>query len=474
MLHLLECSPIAQFAIGLDHKITMWNKACELLTGFSAEEMIGTDRQWEPFYPHPRPVVADLMVDDDFDKFIALYKTKHGQRSTIVPNAWEASSYFPSLGGVSRYVYFLAAPILDSQGKMIGAVETLQDFTRQKELETVLKQETVQLRQENIRWKTAITERYRFGDIIGKSAAMQEVYELIVKAGASDSNAIVYGESGTGKELVARAIHDMSDRRNKNFVLVNCGAIPETLLESEFFGYRRGAFTGAHADKPGHLDLADGGTLFLDEVGDINLNMQVKLLRAVEGGGYSALGSSETRKPSVRIIAATNRNLEDLLARGLMRDDFFYRIHIIPIHLPPLRERREDLPLLIDHFLKLYGAGKKIATIPGHVYDALLRYDWPGNVRELQNVLRRYLALERIDLPRNFQNGNGTNKIPSVPQVPSDRSQPEELKSGVERYERQTIVQALDQAHWHRGKTAEILGVSRKTLFRKMRRFGIK
>jgi transcriptional regulator with PAS, ATPase and Fis domain len=266
----------------------------------------------------------------------------------------------------------------------------------------------------------------------------------------------------------------MSDRSKKNFVLVNCGAIPETLLESEFFGYRRGAFTGAHADKPGHLDLADGGTLFLDEVGDINLSMQVKLLRAVEGGGYSALGSSETRKPNVRIIAATNRNLEHLLTRGLMRDDFYYRIHIIPIHLPPLRDRREDLPLLIEHFLKLYGAGKKIAAIPGNVYDALLRYDWPGNVRELQNVLRRYLALERIDLPKHAQPANPAEQNHSPQLAITDQQIPAELKNGMESYQRQLIVQALERTRWHRGKTAEMLGISRKTLFRKMLHLGLK
>ncbi len=184
---------------------------------------------------------------------------------------------------------------------------------------------------------------------------MQEVYELILKAAATNANAIIYGESGTGKELVARAIHRLNNRKEGRFIPVNCGAIPENLLESEFFGYRKGAFTGAAADKEGYLDLADGGTLFLDELGEIGPNLQVKLLRVLEGGGYSAVGGRDVKKPDVRIIAATNRDLKAQVNRGLMREDFFYRVHIIPIQLPSLRERREDIPLLIEHFMQSEG-----------------------------------------------------------------------------------------------------------------------
>jgi transcriptional regulator with PAS, ATPase and Fis domain len=466
MLNLLECSPIAQFAIDMDHKITVWNKACEILTGLDAKEMLGTDRQWEAFYPSKRPVVADLIIENDFDTFLELYRNKKGQKSTIVPNAWEASSYFPSLGGRSRHIYFLAAQIIDESGKMVGAVETLQDISQQKQLEMYLKQESDQLRQENIRLKTAMTERYRFGDIVGKSQSMQEVYELIIKAAASDSNVIVYGESGTGKELVARAIHDLSSRKDKEFVMVNCGAIPETLLESEFFGYRRGAFTGAHTDNPGYLCAADGGTLFLDEVGDLNVNMQVKLLRSIEGGGYSPLGSSETRNSDFRIIAATNRNLEELLDQGMIREDFFYRVHIIPIHLPPLRDRKEDLPHLIDHFLKFYGAGKKSSFIPGKVYEALHSYDWPGNVRELQNVLRRYLAINKIDLTRKTAPGSEHEQEAEMVEIDFKS---DDLRSVIRQFEKNVIMKALDSTRWHRGKAASVMGISRKTLFRKMK-----
>jgi len=220
--------------------------------------------------------------------------------------------------------------------------------------------------------RSSIMNRYRFGQIIGKGPAMQKVYKLISKAAASDVNVVVYGESGTGKELVARAIHDMSDRRDRAFVPVNCRAIPHTLIESELFGYKKGAFTGANMDKHGYLDLAEGGTLFLDEVGELGVNMQVKLLRAIDGGGYFPVGSNKTKNSDFRIIAATNRNLRDQVNRGVIREEFFYRIHVIPITLPPLRDRKEDIPLLIDHFLQLYNNnGKGWLQSPGKIVEAL-------------------------------------------------------------------------------------------------------
>lgn len=466
MLHLLECSPIAQFAVGLDHKITVWNKACELLTGFTAEEMINTDRQWEPFYPHKRPIVADLIIDNDFEQFLKLYKDKNGQLSSIVPNAWEASCYFPSLGGASRFIYFLAAPIINAEGKVIGAVETLQDFTRQKELESYLKNESAQLRQENITLKSSISERYRFGNIVGKSKAMQDVYELIIQAVATDSNVVIYGESGTGKELVGRTIHEMSDRMDKNFVIAHCGAIPEQNLEYEFFGNGGTDLANQSNDQHGYLQAAAGGTLFLDEVGNLIPSIQVKILRAIESGDHLQNGN-----PDIRIIAATDQDLEEKLAKGHMREDFFYRLQIIPIKLPTLRKRKEDLPLLIDYFLKMYGSDKKISSIPGKVYDILLNYDWPGNVRELQNVLRRYLAINKIDLGRKLPT-YGSRKKSAVTLPPLDEADGD-LRQTVESCEKNIILNALNNSRWHRGKTAMALGISRKTLFRKMKQLGI-
>ena len=226
---------------------------------------------------------------------------------------------------------------------------------------------------------------------------MQRVYGLIVDAAAADANVILYGESGTGKELVAHAIHELSSRRWGSFVPVNCGAIPETLMESEFFGHRKGAFTGAVIDKHGFLDLANGGTLFLDELGEIGQGMQVKLLRAIDGGGFTPIGGAQLRTPELRIIAATNRDVAEQVREGLIREDFFYRIHVIPIHLPPLRERKEDIPLIVEHFVEKLGKGKGLPPLTPQIMEALKSHDWSGNVRELQNTVYRYLTLKRLD-----------------------------------------------------------------------------
>lgn len=292
-----------------------------------------------------------------------------------------------------------ARPINDAKGKLQLIEGIFFDITEQKQEADSLREREEHLRKENIRLRSNIKDRYRFGDIIGKSEAMQNVYEMILKAAASDANVIIYGESGTGKELVARAIHKFSDRKIKRFVPVNCGAIPENLLESEFFGYKKGAFAGATTNKQGYLDMADKGVLFLDELGEIGSNLQVKLLRVLEGGGYTPVGGLEVRITNQRIIAATNRNLEDSVANGEMREDFFYRIHIVPIYLPPLRKRKEDIPLLIDHFMKTADPANGHTDITGEMITMMIQHDWPGNIRELQNVLHRYKTLNHFDLP---------------------------------------------------------------------------
>ncbi len=346
---------------------------------------------------------------------------------------------------------------------------TARDVTERRLREFEVEEEVQRLRVENINLRSSIKERYRMGRIIGKSSAMQEVYEQILRAAATEASVIVQGESGTGKDLVAQAIHELSSRKDNAFVPVNCGAIPEALLEGEFFGHKKGAFTGAHIDKHGYLDLADGGTLFLDEVGELTVNIQVKLLRAVEGGGYRPLGGTQIKKPDVRIISATNRNLSDLVRTGKMREDFFYRIHVIPIHLPPLRERREDIPLLIEHFLKERGHGTELAAIPGEVLRSLYAHDWPGNIRELQNVLQRYMAMGRLD----FLDNNGHAPQASNGAVFEPASPERDLRISVESFERNLILKTLEENQWRRERTARALGVSRKTLFRKMRDHGL-
>jgi transcriptional regulator with PAS, ATPase and Fis domain len=316
---------------------------------------------------------------------------------------------------------------------------------------------------------SSLNEHCRFGRIIGQTRAMQKVYELIRVAAASDANVIITGESGTGKELVARSTHEMSERRSGSFVPVNCSAIPESLMESEFFGYRKGAFTGASIDKHGFLDLADGGTLFLDELGDIGQNMQVKLLRAIDGGGFTPIGCSELKTPDMRIIAATNRNLSELTQKGLIREDFYYRIHVIPIQLPPLRERRDDIPLLVEHFVDKFSKDTSPPPVSPRIMAALQAHDWPGNVRELQNTVFRYLTLQKLEFA-------GVQTPPArLPAIEPDRF-PEagaDLDAMVSQYERHIILKTLERNRWQREITAEALNIHRKTLFTKMKKYGL-
>ena len=349
---------------------------------------------------------------------------------------------------------------------------TIRDINKRKLRELEAQEQAENLQKLNIKLRSSIRERFRFGNIIGKSPAMQKVYELIIRAAGSDANVVIYGESGTGKELVAQAIHRMSNRSEKAFVTVNCHAIPDTLLESEFFGHRKGAFTGAYIDKPGYLDRADGGDLFLDEVGDLDLGMQGKLLRAIDGGGYAPVGSQEVCHSDFRIIAATNNDMAGAVKKGTMREDFFYRIHIVPITLPPLRERKGDIPLLVDHFMAHLDDGETEGAIPGYIIDTLLNYDWPGNVRELQNVLQRYLAVGNLDFLGEDQthiqpraSGINTEKILAEPDL--------DYHGALERFEKDLILRALNKTRWNRSKVTRLLGIPRRTLYHKMKKFGI-
>jgi len=356
----------------------------------------------------------------------------------------------------------------DERGTPVRMVGTHVDITERKLNEEALRISEANLRDENIRLKASFKGSNQFGNIIGKSKVMHEVYETILKAAQSNARVIIYGESGTGKELVAKTIHDLSNRGSRRFVTVNCGAIPETLVESEFFGYKKGAFTGADMDKPGYLTIADGGTLFMDEIGELDLNMQVKLLRAIEGGGYTPIGSRENIKPDIRIIAATNKNLKESVERGEMREDFYYRIHIIPIYLPPLRERKEDISLLVYHFLQEYSDDKTIHSIPEHIIKSLQDYDWPGNVRELQNTIHRYITLKTIDfmdIPQSKR--NEADIIPDGILIQNDRDV--ELRTLMEKFEKKIITSTLERHRWHKTKAASILGIDRKTLFRKIK-----
>ncbi|MCP3900725.1 MAG: sigma-54-dependent Fis family transcriptional regulator [Desulfobacteraceae bacterium] len=345
------------------------------------------------------------------------------------------------------------------------------DITQQKEKEEKIKGNETRLKKENTRLKSTLKQTSGLGIIVGRSYTMQKVFEDILKAAESDANVIIYGDSGTGKELAAKTIHQLSSREEENYVTVNCGAIPDNLIESEFFGYKKGAFTGAEMDKQGYLAAANNGTLFLDEVGELGKIMQVKLLRAVEGGHYMPIGSNESKKANIRIIAATNRNLEDELAKGTFRQDFFYRIHIIPIYMPALKDRKKDLPLLIQHFIQMFSDDKVIRMIPDHIVEKMLAYDWPGNVRELQNAVQQYLTLQKMEFMEVSQDKKSmvkeVNPLPTV--FPSNAT----LSDRMQHIEKDFIRQSLEKHKWHKTKTAQELGIDRRSLFRKIKTYGL-
>ncbi|BBO76297.1 hypothetical protein DSCW_37140 [Desulfosarcina widdelii] len=372
-----------------------------------------------------------------------------------------------------RWYDAVQAPVFDGQGQVRNLQAVVLDITERKTTEDWLRQREAQLSKKIRRLKSNLRTASRFGRIIGKSRPMQEVYENILKAAESNAHVIIYGESGTGKELVARTIHDLSDRGSKKFVTVHCGAIPDTLIESEFFGYRKGAFTGADQDKPGYLDAADGGTLFMDEVGELNLTMQVKLLRAIEGGGYTPIGGRAVRQADLRIVAATNRNLRASLDAGRFRKDFYYRIHILPIYLPPLKSRKEDIPLLVNHFVNDFPHGEKLPVVPQRIIAAMQEYDWPGNVRELQNTVQRYITLGKIDFldlpPDDPKTQTVSDDLVAVQPDDANRS----LSEAVRAFEKGYIQHLLNENHWHRSRVARLLGVDRRTLFRKMKSHGL-
>lgn len=327
--------------------------------------------------------------------------------------------------------------------------------------------ENYHLLAENKYLKETLEEKYKDVQIIGESKAIKEVLSTVSRVAKSKSTVLIRGESGTGKELVARAVHALSDRRESRFVPVSCAALPETLLESELFGHEKGAFTGAIKRREGRFELADEGTLFLDEIGDIPLETQVKILRATEFQEFERLGGKETLKVDVRIISATNQDLEKKINEGTFREDLYYRLNVISIFIPPLRERKEDLMLLIDHFIKKANqkCGKSIKGMTTEVNDIILDYDWPGNVRELENVIERGVVLSRTDvIDKSDLPYFGLIKPKET--IPSPNLTLKDM-------ERNHILNTLRMTDWNLGKTAEILGIHRNTLRLKMKEYGI-
>ncbi len=371
----------------------------------------------------------------------------------------------------NRWYYYVSTPMINPVGEVTAQQLIAIDIDERKQKEKAQLQIQKALQQENKRLKALAVNRYGLQDIVGKSPKMQEVYSLILDVASSDASVLIYGESGTGKELVANAIHQLSPRKKMPFLPVNCGGIPDTLIESEFFGFKKGTFTGAHIDKSGFLDIADQGTLFLDEIGDINLNMQGKLLRALDGDGYTPLGGHSLIKPKIRIVCATNKNLEVLVQEGSMRPDFFYRINVVPIHLPPLRKKQEDIPLLIYHFLDKFRTGAPLPHMPPEIMAALEAYHWPGNVRELQNIIHRYVTLNRLDVFDNFL-GKSKNFSAKNPDVDPELN-PRPLAHCLWEYEKKLLSHHLDNHQWNQTKVASLLGINRKTLYSKIKKYNL-
>ena len=368
---------------------------------------------------------------------------------------------------------------------------TIHDITNRKQQELRLEEERLRLEQENITLKSTIKERYRFGELIGKSLAMQRVYELIISAASSDVNALIYGDSGTGKELIARTIHQTSSRKQQVFVPVNCASIPETLFEREFFGHRRGAFTGADRDKPGFFDRAHRGVLFLDEVTELSPGTQAKLLRVLQDGEYTPLGSNAHKQADVLIVAATNKDVHKEIAQGRLRKDFFYRICVIEIPVPPLQDRKDDLPLLIEHLLEQYRQKQAQVhgdvpqdlpadqtKLPGEFVQGMYDYHWPGNVRELENILQRYLATQELHavLPALGMSSRSAVPVLSQETGPSSENPVQDLtfSEAVTALEIQLIRDTLEQTHYRIGKTAKKLGMPLRTLQYKMKKYQLR
>lgn len=338
--------------------------------------------------------------------------------------------------------------------------------------------EVHRLRRENLELRKSVEDRFRLGEIIGNSPQMQDIFNLISKIGPSNAGVLITGESGTGKELIAKAIHAHSPQASRPFITVNCAAIPENLLESELFGHVKGSFTGALAGKRGLVEMAHTGTLFLDEIGEVPLSLQAKLLRFLQEKEFRRVGDTESKKVEVRIIAATNKNLEEELQRGSFREDLYYRLNVIRINLPPLRERPEDIPLLIDYFLKKFCAAqnKRIEKVSSLAMRVLCNYNYPGNIRELENIIERCVTLEESDqltaenMPRQLFQGEADSVGLTESEIGPDGI---DLEKTLESFERRLITRALEIAGNSRSKAAALLGISLRSLRYRLVKLGI-
>jgi len=421
------------FTVDDQWQITSFNRAAERITGVKRGDALG------------RPC-CEVFRASICETACALRRTLATGRPIV-----NKAVYILDAHGNRIPISISTAVFKDHNGKVIGGVETFRDLSLVEDL------------------RKELEANYSFADIVGRSAAMRQVFQILPQIAESDSTVLIEGASGSGKELFARAIHNLSRRRGKRFVALNCAALPDTLLESELFGYKAGAFTDARQDKPGRFALADGGTLLLDEIGDISPAMQVRLLRVLQERTYEPLGSVEPVKTDVRIIAATNKDLGKLVRKGVFREDLFYRVHVIRLALPSLRDRREDIPLLIEHFTAKFNRlqGKDVVGVSDEVLARLMEHDYPGNVRELENIVEHAFVLcrggliELAHLPPELRGSAAGESAPSIAGMT------------LEAMERLLITDALRRQHGNRSAAAKHLGINPSTLFRKAKTLGI-
>jgi PAS domain S-box-containing protein len=431
LLTIIDSVSDGVLAVDTEMHVTFFNRAAEMITGSSREEAIGR-RCWEIFRT------------DACEKDCALKKTFETGKPIV--NRFICSTH---ADGRRIPISVSTSLLIDRRGNVIGGVETFRDLTQVEALRKELEGD------------------YAFADMIGRSKAMKSLFKLLPTIAESESTILIEGESGTGKELVAKAIHHSSPRRKKPLVVVNCGAIPDTLLESELFGYKAGAFTDARRDKLGRFAMAEGGSLFLDEIGDISPSLQVKLLRVLQDQTYEPLGGTESEKADVRIIAATNRNLTQLMEDNRFRQDLYYRLNVFTIRVPPLRERHSDIPLLIDHFIGKFNGlrNKDISGITPPALSVLMNHSYPGNVRELENIIEHAFVLCPGGVIRPEHLPNYLHEALPVPAV--------EIAGTLQEMEALFLTAALKRNNWNRGETARDLGINPSTLYRKIKRLGL-
>ncbi|MBN1155547.1 sigma 54-interacting transcriptional regulator [candidate division KSB1 bacterium] len=431
---ILESIADGVFTVDKNWKITTFNRAAEEITGVPRDEAIGSTC---------RDVFHSNVCDDN----CVLNRSIKNDQPII-----NEAIYIVNSEGHRIPISISASPLKDASGKIIGGVETFRDLSEVFEL------------------KKTLEKNYSFQDIISKNETIQKFFNILPDIATSDSTVLIQGESGTGKELFARAIHNLSRRSQHSLVTVNCGALPDTLLESELFGYMAGAFTDAKKDKPGRFELAENGTIFLDEIGDISPALQVRLLRVLQEKTYEPLGSTTTRKANVRIIAATNKDLHELVQKKLFREDLYYRINVVNLNLPPLRDRKEDIPLLINHFLDRFNAikNRNIQKVSDEVLSILMMYDFPGNVRELENILEYSYILCREDIIQ-------VNHLPDkFKRKTSGNNETDEEPLTLKAIQKRAIEKVLIKNNWKRMATARELGIDKGTLRRMIERLKIK